>query len=240
MRMRIATLAGISLLLLAGRVDAEPFPAPVRTSGAWSFSVREDVGRILSARGAGILTIGSAATAVALAVEDSEAQADALEGLGGIGDLGNVGGSPVFVLGGAVTLALVGRFADRPAITTAGVDLARSLAYSSTVVAGLKVAVDRTRPDGGRYSFPSAHAAAAFSAAPVLTHHFGKWVGTTAYALAGAAAVGRMRDRKHYLSDVCFGATIGFVAGDAVAGSRRQAVAHLLVEPGRLGLRARF
>ena len=70
---------------------------------------------------------------------------------------------------------------------------------------------------------------AAGMAAPMLTQiplaqivakHFGWKAAVPAYILAGFTGIARMEDRRHYLSDVFFGAAIGLTAGDAVAGGR--------------------
>ena len=230
--------------ILAGLIFLGVAPAPSWTSAREDslvhFSLAKDLRQMAAPRGLGIVALGSAATAVAWAMEDSDTQARSLGGLGTVGDLGNAAGSPYVVLAGAATLTIAGRLTDSPRVTAVGIDMARAVVYSGIAVAALKVGVDRARPDGDRYSFPSGHAAAAFSAAPVLARHFGRAAGTAAYAVAGAVAIGRMRDRRHYLSDVLFGATLGFVAGDAVAGQRASPVASLVVEPGLLGIRARF
>jgi membrane-associated phospholipid phosphatase len=98
-------------------------------------------------------------------------------------------------------------------LESAGKDLAGSLIVTTAAVWSLKVSMNARRPNGGRYSFPSGHTAAAFAVAPVLRKHFGPVVGTSAYLLAGFAGLGRMEDRKHYLTDVLAGAAIGLVVG---------------------------
>jgi len=238
-RMRTAVFCALWLFVSVGRASTDPSPAS-RGANDWHFSLREDVTRIFSARGLIVLGTGAALSAGALAIEDPAAQARALDGLHDVPDVGNVYGSPVVVVGGAATLALFGKLTHRPTFTTAGVDLARSFAYSATLVGAMKVTFDRTRPDGERFSFPSGHAAAAFSTAPVLTHHFGKLAGAAAYALAGATALGRMEDRKHYLSDVVFGAALGFAVGDAIAGQRRGAGPRVLIDGDRVGVQVEF
>ena len=52
--------------------------------------------------------------------------------------------------------------------------------------------------------------------------------------------IGRMEDRRHYLSDVVFGAAIGLAMGEAVIAQRRDNARRLMVEPGRVGLRFGF
>jgi len=99
-----------------------------------------------------------------------------------------------------------------------GFEMGRSLVYTGLVVTTLKVAVHRTRPNGGPYSFPSGHTAAAFAVAPVLASRLGPAAGIPAYVVAAATGLGRMEDSKHYLSDVIFGAAVGTAIGVAVSG----------------------
>ena len=63
-----------------------------------------------------------------------------------------------------------------------------------------------------QYSFPSMHAALAFSLLPILDKEFPKlkwfWV-----AFAFLVATSRLYLRAHYLSDVVWGAILGYVVG---------------------------
>ena len=206
----------------------------------WRFSFREDARQVFSTRTIVILGVGGVLTAGAHAIEDPERQARAFDGWADLPDFGNYYGSTSVVIGGAASLTLWGWAAGDPTSIAAGVDLARSYAYSTVLVGAMKVAFDRKRPDGKRYSFPSGHASAAFAAAPVIAHHFGIVAGTVAYACAGATLLGRMEDRKHYLSDVVFGAAVGLAMGEAIVAQRREAARHVTLEPGRVGLRIGF
>jgi len=239
---RSKTMTVVSWALLCSLTAGSAGAVPALTMGegrAWAFSVREDVASVLSVRGLGVLAAGAALTAGALAIEDPIAQARTFDGYSELPDIGNAYGSWPVILGGAAGLAAAGRLTDRASLTTAGVDLGRSYVYSALVVVSMKLAFNRTRPDGESLSFPSGHAAGAFATAPVITHHFGPWAGVAAYALACATATGRMEDYKHYLSDVVFGAAVGFVIGDAVAGQRHRG-SHLLLESDRVGLKVGF
>lgn len=131
-------------------------------------------------------------------------------------DAGNAYGSGMTL--GLITagMLLSGKITNKPLLIDAGNDLTRSLLLSGVLVWSLKLGLNRRRPMGGNYSFPSGHTAAAFSVAPVLQHHFGWKTGIPAYTIAAFTAMGRMEDHKHYLSDVLFGAVIGFAMGDAV------------------------
>ena len=60
------------------------------------------------------------------------------------------------------------------------------------------------------------------------------------YGCAVATLIGRMEDRRHYLSDLVFGATIGLAMGEAVIAQRRDVARHLKVDPDRVGLQIEF
>jgi membrane-associated phospholipid phosphatase len=94
-----------------------------------------------------------------------------------------------------------------------GADLVQAQIVAGMMTQGLKLAVGRTRPNNGRFSFPSGHASATFANAAVLQRHFGWKVGLPAYGVATYVAASRLQDNRHYASDVIFGAALGIVAG---------------------------
>jgi membrane-associated phospholipid phosphatase len=147
-------------------------------------------------------------------------------------------GAGLFQMGGAFATYTIGHLAGKPRVAAVGADLLRAQIITKTLTTGLKVAVNRARPDGTPYSFPSGHTSAAFASATVLQRNFGWKVGVPAYAVASYVATSRIQDKKHFLSDVAFGAAIGIVAGRTVTvgrGDRRFAVAPLAV-PGGAGV----
>lgn len=73
----------------------------------------------------------------------------------------------------------------------------------------IKTTVDKTRPIGGKHSYPSGHTAAAFMGASFLQRRYGWWWGAPAYGLAGVVGYSRMHADKHDWYDVAGGATIG-------------------------------
>lgn len=87
-----------------------------------------------------------------------------------------------------------------------------------------KVVSNRVRPDrfraqgnfwdaGGR-SFASGHAAISFAVASVLAKHTNnRWKKIALYGLAGAVSFARFPAKKHFLSDILVGSTIGYVTG---------------------------
>ncbi len=73
--------------------------------------------------------------------------------------------------------------------------------------------------DGFHYnSFPSGHTSVAFAAATVLSAYYKdrKWVGISAFSLAGLVALSRSYDQKHWASDVVAGAALGYAIGRLV------------------------
>ena len=68
--------------------------------------------------------------------------------------------------------------------------------------------------------FPSYHTSSSFTFAAVLNEYYGPTVGLPAYGLAGLIGWSRIDERDHDLSDVIFGATLGYVIGKSVARRR--------------------
>lgn len=69
-----------------------------------------------------------------------------------------------------------------------------------------------TTPFGKGSSFPSGHAAGAFSIATVIAQRYGRhrWVPFAAYGIAGLLSFSRVPDRAHFPSDVFVGAVLGY------------------------------
>ena len=67
-------------------------------------------------------------------------------------------------------------------------------------------------PIGINTSFPSGHAAGAFSIATVFAHRYRRhrWVPWVAYGAAGAISFSRVTTQAHFPSDVFLGAALGF------------------------------
>jgi undecaprenyl-diphosphatase len=97
-----------------------------------------------------------------------------------------------------------------------------SLIAATVIVVALKLGIARARPleieylpllNIVDYSFPSMHAAASFAALPILDKEYPKfkWLWLI-FALM--VAFSRIYLQAHFLSDVLFGALIGFFIGD--------------------------
>jgi membrane-associated phospholipid phosphatase len=148
---------------------------------------------------------------------------------------GNIIGGFQMQLGSALATYTIGRITHSPRVTAVGADLLRAHIVSQTVTGLVKVSAQRTRPDGTNLSFPSGHTSASFATATVLQRHFGWKVGVPAMGLATYVAAARIHEKRHFLSDVAFGAAIGLAAGRTVTigrGDRQLAVAPLAVPGG--------
>src|SRR6185369_8804699 len=117
----------------------------------------------------------------------------------------------------------VGRITHSPRAASLGADLFQAQILAQAMTQGIKMAAQRTRPDGTTLSFPSGHTSSAFASATVLQRHFGWKAGVPAYAVAAYVATSRLEDKRHYLSDVTFGAVLGIVAGRTVTVGRGDA-----------------
>ncbi len=170
------------------------------------------------------LAVGGAAALVARESDTRLATWTAGAGTPAYAQAGSALGNGWTQVGGAVAAYAVGRIAKRPQLTHVGGDLIRSQALNAVVNTSLKVAVDRTRPSGGRYAFPSGHTSSAFASAAVLHAHYGWKAGAPAFGVASFVGWARVREHKHWLSDVAFGAAVGIVSGRTVAKTHRSKV----------------
>jgi membrane-associated phospholipid phosphatase len=155
-------------------------------------------------------------------------------------DAGNLAGNGAVQVGTALTVYAVGRVARSRATARYGADLVRAQFVSGIITDGLKVAVRRRRPDGGRYSFPSGHTASAFATAAVTYRHFGPKAGIPAFVLASYIGSSRVTDFKHFPSDVLFGAAVGIAAGRAVSVHHRDVTVSPFINRRAFGVVARF
>ena len=71
--------------------------------------------------------------------------------------------------------------------------------------------------NGGHYGFPSFHASSSFTIAAVIDEYHGPKAGYSAMAVAGLISYSRIDLRDHDLSDVLFGAAMGYLVGRSVA-----------------------
>ena len=152
---------------------------------------------------------------------------------------GQHAGAFLYHAGGAVATYTLGRITHSPRVARVGAEIFRAQIVSQTTAQVLKASVGRTRPDASNnHSFPSGHSASAFATASVVQREFGWKAGIPAYAAATWVASSRVQARRHYVSDVVAGATLGILAGRSVtvgAGNVRFSVDPMPV-PGGMGV----
>jgi membrane-associated phospholipid phosphatase len=222
----------------AGQViqkPAGPPPTPAHTGvRAMLKGLIGDFGALPSKENLLIAAVGGAA---ALAVHPADDNVNAhLVGKGwakGVFTPGATIGSAATLLPVTAGIYVYGRWRDEPKVSHLGMDLLRSLAVAEGVTQTLKYTTRRERPDGsGRNSFPSGHAADTFAVATALERHLG-WRGAVpAYLVASYVAASRLRENRHFLSDVVFGAAVGTIAGRTVTRHGREYYADIRFLPG--------
>jgi membrane-associated phospholipid phosphatase len=173
----------------------------------------------------------SGAAAAAVHPEDQTLSTDAANSVtvDRLTEGGSIVGSAYVQVGAAVTTWLIGTTRSQPSIAALGVDLVEAQIVNGVITTAMKYTVQRTRPDGGRYSFPSGHTSATFATAAVLDGHYGLKVGIPAYVLGAYVATSRVHDRKHFASDAIMGAGIGIVSGRAARGPRHSRITEMIV-----------
>ena len=157
---------------------------------------------------------------LAVAAGAHRADADVTEDFGGTRNglfrAGATIGNTPFELGAAFATYAIGRSLNKPGAMSLGSDLIRAHVMAELLTIGIKEGTRRGRPEGSGFSFPSGHTSAAFASATVIQQHYGWKFGVPAYAVAAYVGASRVEMRKHYLSDVAFGAAVGIVAGRTV------------------------
>ncbi len=122
--------------------------------------------------------------------------------------------------GGSIATYALGRLTKHQRTAEVGADLVRAQLVTQGFTQAVKLTIDRSRPDGDSWSFPSGHSSGTFASATVLQRHFGWKVGVPAYAVAAYVAGSRLAERRHFASDVIIGAGVGIVSARAVTVGR--------------------
>ncbi len=222
------------LLLLVGRAVAQdvqstpPPPAPpVTETPPPDTSLKrfpQNLGKnylgLFSKKNVLPLVIGGSSTAIVSVFDD-----DLKDHLGKhegesstIGEVGSVIGGPAVVWPTVAGLLIGGHYSSNERFRVFSYNLAQATVINESIVQGLKVAVGRTRPDeSDNRSFPSGHAATSFMIATVVQRSYGTTAGIMGYSAATFIAFSRIRENKHWASDLAAGATVGYVVGSSVS-----------------------
>ena len=85
----------------------------------------------------------------------------------------------------------------------------KTMGFSFVITHGLKRIINKERPNGGNYSFPSGHTSAAFTGAAFIERKYGLKYGIPSYILASYVGWSRIQANKHDKWDVLGGVIIG-------------------------------
>src|SRR5713226_7766822 len=128
-------------------------------------------------------------------------------------------GGVAALIGGAGGMWMLGHAKHNEHCSETGFLAGEATLNSLVVVEGMKYSLRRERPfsagNGSFFqssgtSFPSEHAAAAWSVAGVIAHEYpGPLTKIMAYGLASLVSVSRVRAHQHFPSDVVVGSVIG-------------------------------
>jgi len=213
---------GVVIVATAGEARAESRFPGCRNERVLPFkglfsATFNDLKRLPTAGNAAILALGGGAALLSHPADQSvtktfsgSAQLEETLEAGAV-----VGGFPLQI-GAAFTTYGLGRMFKNDCMAAVGGELVQAQFVAQVLTYGIKATVQRSRPEGGGFSFPSGHTTAAFASATVLQRHFGWKVGLPAYGAATYVAAQRVQGKRHYLSDVAFGAALGIVAGRTV------------------------
>lgn len=131
---------------------------------------------------------------------------------------------------------LTGLFTHDEHARRTGVLAAEASIDSFLLYGSMKLIFNRQRPytdrEDGKFfagnfsdgSFPSGHAALAWTLASVVAHEYPKWpVQLAMYSMATAVSTTRVTGGQHFPSDVFVGSTLGFLVGRYVANKDKHA-----------------
>jgi hypothetical protein len=106
---------------------------------------------------------------------------------------------------------------------------------NSATTVTIKAIANTDRPsdewNGGHFGFPSFHTSSSFAVAAVLGEYKGPCASLPVYALAGLIGWSRIDEQDHDLSDVVFGAALGYVIGKSVARRHLEGDSRLRILP---------
>ncbi|MFO0947578.1 MAG: phosphatase PAP2 family protein [Planctomycetota bacterium] len=192
------------------RDDFHSFPA-----GLW------DDTKSLFTVGNGIsLALNAGITAIIAHNWDDEVRDDVAQHprrWGGFNNVMDVVGHPITHAGVAGSLYAVSLITDNPREHAFAKALINALILTDGLTVALKYSFDTERPNGQDYGFPSGHTSSSFAVAAVISEYYGPTAGQIAYVTAGLVGWSRIDNRNHDLSDVVFGAALGYMIGQTVA-----------------------
>jgi membrane-associated phospholipid phosphatase len=208
--MRILVLTA-ALALLPAAAGAQP-PDEPNAASRFIRDVAGDYVHFVSVENAKVLIIGGAAAGGAHAADEPVAMwVQTTQPSTWVG--GDTYGSQWSHVPVAIAWWAIASLAGSEKNAAAGRDLLRAQLSVVSWSYAIKLAADRTRPNGDPHGFPSGHSSTSFASAMVLQEHYGWKLGLPAFLLAGYTSGSRLIANQHWTSDVVFGAAVGIASG---------------------------
>jgi len=220
----------MSLLRPVSGQQAPTYPNPAAdpshhlTGGEFVKDLGSDFAALISTKSIAPLVVGTAAYGIATIPEQRiESHFSRGDVWGVWGNPGSYIGHPIALGGMSVTLFAISRKSTNRKFRSLSYSLVQGMIMSPALTQPLKFGFWRLRPNGSdHFAFPSGHASDSFMFATVFAQHYGWKAAIPGYALAAYVATSRLEERKHHVTDVVAGATIGYLVGRTV--SRRMRV----------------
>ncbi|VAX38510.1 hypothetical protein MNBD_PLANCTO02-2453 [hydrothermal vent metagenome] len=144
-------------------------------------------------------------------------------------------GEPQFQIPALLLLYGYSKYQKNDHLHDVSVSLISAYTITALSTVAIKAIANTERPsdtwNNGQYGFPSFHTSTNFAMAAVIEEYYGLRAGIPAYALAGLVGWSRIDERDHDLSDVVFGAALGYVIGKSIAGKHRLGNSDLQISP---------
>jgi membrane-associated phospholipid phosphatase len=164
------------------------------------------------------LLIGGAATGLSTPFDDNVVRYFDSHPHETWGSVGKYLGTGVVAVGVSASILGFSRYANGDRFRAGAYDMGQAVVVNFLYTLAIKEAVRRPRPDGAdNLSFPSGHASNAFACATVWAEQYGWKGGLIGYSAATFVAGSRLASKKHHLSDIVGGATLGYIVGKSVA-----------------------
>lgn len=182
----------------------------------------------------GLLLAGGAASLAVRETLDDDVDdwtAESPNRWGDVNDGLSVVGNPAHHFAAAAALWGTSLAFEDPELHSLSGSMMNALVITGASTLLLKLIADSDSPNGESLGWPSGHTASSVTMAAVLDEYYGPWVGVPAYLVAGAVAWERIDDREHDLSDVVFGAALGYAVGKVVARNHLAEQARLPIVP---------
>lgn len=198
----------------APRSFAVDAPAERRTLPRYFGNAARNVADLWSHQSLVPLLAGAAGTGAASLFDDEAMRYFERNPMRDLGRAGGRSGSAAVVAGGSLALMALSQTAGGDRFRAAAYDTSQAVLVNALHTFALKSTTQRWRPDGSnRMSFPSGHTSNAFAVATVWSEHYGTRAAVPGYVLASMVGVSRLASKRHHLSDVVAGATLGYLVG---------------------------